>query len=148
MTIVMRGAPAWILRTIAPGGGSTNDNRPSSRPDPRCSRPVLPVAGAQSGGGDGQADVGPASAHPGHRPGRRGGHPALGQAGRPHTAGARKGRPRADLPRSEGITAMAEKKKIVYLQTSGIETPERLYAPFILATTAAAMGQEPIVYFF
>jgi len=43
---------------------------------------------------------------------------------------------------------MAEKKKIVYLQTSGIETPERLYAPFILATTAAAMGQEPIVYFF
>jgi len=43
---------------------------------------------------------------------------------------------------------MAEKKKIVYLQTSGVDTPERLYAPFILATTAAAMGQEPIVYFF
>jgi len=43
---------------------------------------------------------------------------------------------------------MAEKKKIVYLQTSGTDTPERLYAPFILATTAAAMGQEPIVYFF
>jgi len=40
------------------------------------------------------------------------------------------------------------KKKIVYLQTSGTDTPERLYAPFILATTAAAMGQEPIVYFF
>ena len=43
---------------------------------------------------------------------------------------------------------MAEKKKIVYLQTSGIDTPERLYAPFILAATAAAMDIEPIVYFF
>lgn len=43
---------------------------------------------------------------------------------------------------------MAERKKIVYLQTSGVDTPERLYAPFILATTAAAMGQEAIVYFF
>lgn len=43
---------------------------------------------------------------------------------------------------------MTDKKKIVYLQTSGTDTPERLYAPFILATTAAAMGQEPIVYFF
>jgi hypothetical protein len=42
---------------------------------------------------------------------------------------------------------MSDKKKIVYLQTSGTDTPERLYAPFILATTAAAMGQEPIVYF-
>lgn len=43
---------------------------------------------------------------------------------------------------------MAEQKRIVYLQTSGTDTPERLYAPFILATTAAAMGQEPIIYFF
>jgi hypothetical protein len=43
---------------------------------------------------------------------------------------------------------MADKKRIVYLQTSGVDTPERLYAPFILATTAAAMGLEPIVYFF
>ena len=43
---------------------------------------------------------------------------------------------------------MAEKKKIVYLQTSGTDTPERLYAPFILASTAAAMGQDPIIYFF
>jgi len=40
------------------------------------------------------------------------------------------------------------KKKIVYLQTSGVDTPERLYAPFILATTAAAMDLEPVVYFF
>ncbi len=39
-------------------------------------------------------------------------------------------------------------KKIVYLQTSGVDTPERLYAPFILATTAAAMDLEPVVYFF
>ncbi len=43
---------------------------------------------------------------------------------------------------------MTDKKKIVYLQTSGVDTPERLYAPFILATTAAAMGLEPIIYFF
>jgi len=40
------------------------------------------------------------------------------------------------------------KKRIVYLQTSGLDTPERLYAPFILATTAAAMDVEPVVYFF
>ena len=43
---------------------------------------------------------------------------------------------------------MAEKKKIVYLQTSGVDMPERLYAPFVLATTAAAMDIESIVYFF
>jgi predicted peroxiredoxin len=40
------------------------------------------------------------------------------------------------------------KKKIVYLETSGVDTPERLYAPFILASTAAAMDVEPVVYFF
>ena len=40
------------------------------------------------------------------------------------------------------------KKKILYLQTSGTDTPERLYAPFILATTAAAMDIEPTIYFF
>jgi predicted peroxiredoxin len=39
-------------------------------------------------------------------------------------------------------------KKILYLQTSGVDTPERLYAPFVLATTAAAMDLEPTVYFF
>lgn len=43
---------------------------------------------------------------------------------------------------------MSDKKRIVYLQTSGTDTPERLYAPFILATTAATMDLEPIVYFF
>ena len=40
------------------------------------------------------------------------------------------------------------KKKILYLQTSGTDTPERLYAPFILAATAAAMDIEPTIYFF
>src|SRR3989304_3027401 len=43
---------------------------------------------------------------------------------------------------------MAEKKKIVYRQTRGVDMPERLYAPFVLATTAAAMDIESIVYFF
>jgi predicted peroxiredoxin len=38
-------------------------------------------------------------------------------------------------------------KKILYVQTSGPETPERLYAPFILATTAKAMGLDATVYF-
>jgi len=40
------------------------------------------------------------------------------------------------------------KKKIVYLETSGVDMPERLYAPFILASTAAAMDIEPVIYFF
>jgi len=38
-------------------------------------------------------------------------------------------------------------KKILYVQTSGTDTPERLYAPFILATTAKAMGIDATVYF-
>jgi hypothetical protein len=42
---------------------------------------------------------------------------------------------------------MAEKKKLLYIQTSGVDTPERTYAPFILATTAAMMGIEAIIYF-
>lgn len=42
---------------------------------------------------------------------------------------------------------MAEKKQILYVQTSGVDTPERLYAPLILAQTAVAMGQEATVYF-
>lgn len=40
-----------------------------------------------------------------------------------------------------------EKKKILYVQTSGIETPRRLYSPFILAQTAKAMDIEPTIYF-
>jgi predicted peroxiredoxin len=42
---------------------------------------------------------------------------------------------------------MMEKQKILYVQTSGIDTPERLYAPFILGATAAAMGIEATIYF-
>jgi len=42
---------------------------------------------------------------------------------------------------------MPEKKKILYVQTSGIDNPERSYTPFILATTAAMMGLEATVYF-
>ncbi len=39
------------------------------------------------------------------------------------------------------------KKKLLYVQTSGINTPQRLYSPFILAQTALAMDIEPILYF-
>ncbi|MCL5071135.1 MAG: DsrE family protein [Actinobacteria bacterium] len=40
-----------------------------------------------------------------------------------------------------------EKKKILYVQTSGVNAPRRLYSPFILAQTAKAMDIEPIIYF-
>lgn len=36
---------------------------------------------------------------------------------------------------------------LLYVQTSGIDTPERLYSPFILAETARAMGIDATVYF-
>jgi hypothetical protein len=42
---------------------------------------------------------------------------------------------------------LSEKKKILYVQTSGVDTPERTYAPFILATTAVAMGIDATIYF-
>ncbi len=42
---------------------------------------------------------------------------------------------------------MDKKKKIVYVQTSGVDTPERLYAPFVLAMTAKAMDMEAVIYF-
>jgi predicted peroxiredoxin len=42
---------------------------------------------------------------------------------------------------------MADRKKILYVQTSGIDTPERTYAPLVLATTAASMGIDATVYF-
>jgi predicted peroxiredoxin len=42
---------------------------------------------------------------------------------------------------------MSAMKKILYVQTSGIDTPERTYAPFILAATASAMGLEAYIYF-
>jgi len=40
-----------------------------------------------------------------------------------------------------------EKKKILYVQTSGVDTPERTYAPFVLAATASAMGLDATIYF-
>ncbi|MCS7115044.1 MAG: DsrE family protein [Nitrososphaerota archaeon] len=39
------------------------------------------------------------------------------------------------------------KKKLLYIQTSGVDAPERAYAPFVLATTAAMMGMEATIYF-
>jgi predicted peroxiredoxin len=42
---------------------------------------------------------------------------------------------------------LSERKKILYVQTSGVDTPERTYAPFILATTAVAMGIDATIYF-
>jgi len=39
------------------------------------------------------------------------------------------------------------KKKILYVQTSGVDNPERAYAPFILASTAAMMNIDATVYF-
>ncbi len=42
---------------------------------------------------------------------------------------------------------MSEKKKILYVQTSGVDTPERAYSPFILATTAMSMDLDATVYF-
>ena len=38
-------------------------------------------------------------------------------------------------------------KKILYVQTSGLDNPERLYAPFILGATATAMGIDATIYF-
>jgi predicted peroxiredoxin len=37
--------------------------------------------------------------------------------------------------------------KILYVQTSGTDTPERLYAPFVLGMTAAAMDIEASIFF-
>ena len=42
---------------------------------------------------------------------------------------------------------MNEKKKILYVVTSGVDSPERTYAPFILAATAVAMGIDATIYF-
>jgi predicted peroxiredoxin len=42
---------------------------------------------------------------------------------------------------------MSVKKRILYVQTSGVESPERAYAPFILATTAAMMNVDATIYF-
>jgi hypothetical protein len=42
---------------------------------------------------------------------------------------------------------MADKKKILYVQTSGIDSPKRLYSPFVLGMTAQAMDIEATIYF-
>lgn len=38
-------------------------------------------------------------------------------------------------------------QKLLYVQTSGIDTPERLYSPFVLSQTAKAMGIDATIYF-
>jgi len=42
---------------------------------------------------------------------------------------------------------MSVKKRILYVQTSGVDTPERTYAPLVLATTAAMMNIDATIYF-
>ncbi|HAZ31182.1 MAG TPA: sulfur reduction protein DsrE [Dehalococcoidia bacterium] len=42
---------------------------------------------------------------------------------------------------------MADKKKILYVQTSGVDTPKRLYSPFVLGMTAEAMDIDATIYF-
>ncbi len=37
--------------------------------------------------------------------------------------------------------------RILYIQTSGVDTPERLYAPFVLSSMAVAMGIEASIFF-
>lgn len=37
--------------------------------------------------------------------------------------------------------------RILYVQTSGLDTPERLYAPFILGMTAKAMNVDASIFF-
>ncbi len=39
-------------------------------------------------------------------------------------------------------------KKLLYVQTSSFDTPERVYAPFILAIDAVAAGTHATIYFF
>ena len=42
---------------------------------------------------------------------------------------------------------MADKKHILYVQTSGVDTPKRLYSPFVLGMTAKAMDIDATIYF-
>jgi predicted peroxiredoxin len=46
-----------------------------------------------------------------------------------------------------GETRLGEKRKIVYVQLSGVNTPGRVYASLMLATTASATGIDTTVYF-
>jgi len=47
----------------------------------------------------------------------------------------------------EVIDLSEKKKMLLYVQTSGINTPERLYSPFVLAQTAKAMDTDAKIYF-
>ncbi len=40
-----------------------------------------------------------------------------------------------------------EKKKMLYVVSSGVDRPEQLYAPFVLGMTAVSMDMEATVYF-
>ncbi len=42
---------------------------------------------------------------------------------------------------------MADRKSILYVQTSGVDTPKRLYSPFVLGMTAKAMDIDATIYF-
>ena len=42
---------------------------------------------------------------------------------------------------------MADKKNILYVQTSGVDMPKRLYSPFVLSMTAKAMDIDATIYF-
>jgi predicted peroxiredoxin len=42
---------------------------------------------------------------------------------------------------------MADKKRILYVLTSGVDTPKRLYSPFVLGMTAKAMDIDATIYF-
>ncbi len=42
---------------------------------------------------------------------------------------------------------MAKKKNILYVQTSGVDSPKRLYSPFVLGMTAKAMDIDATIYF-
>jgi predicted peroxiredoxin len=42
---------------------------------------------------------------------------------------------------------MAKKKHILYVQTSGADTPKRLYSAFVLGMTAKAMDIDATIYF-
>ena len=42
---------------------------------------------------------------------------------------------------------MVNKKKILYVQTSGVDTPTRLYSPFVLGMPAKAMDIDATIYF-
>jgi len=50
------------------------------------------------------------------------------------------------LQKEENVE-MSARKKILYVQTSGVDAPERTYMPFVLAATAAAMGIDATIYF-